>query len=113
MPRLGVTSHDQGLDGPASVAEISVYLEIDVQGVGNTLRKSGFGAAYRARVSCLGLGRMIGRTHVISFVLRPRCCLVLFVGALPPIGPDFPDSKKNHCSKLNIFANLSTGFRAK
>lgn len=45
--------HNQGFDGTAPVAEISLNLKIDMQGVRLNLCKNGFGAAYRARVSWL------------------------------------------------------------
>jgi len=38
-------SGDQGFDGAAPVAEISVNLKIDTQRVGLNLRENGFGAA--------------------------------------------------------------------
>jgi hypothetical protein len=55
LPRFGVSSHDQGFDRPAPVTQISVYLEVDMNGVGHALCKSGFRAAYWARVSGLRL----------------------------------------------------------
>jgi hypothetical protein len=45
--------HNQGFDGTAPVAEISLNLKIDMQRVGLNLCKNGFGAAYRAGVSWL------------------------------------------------------------
>jgi hypothetical protein len=42
--------HDQGFDGAAPVAEISMNLEVDVQRMGFNLCKSGLGTANRTRV---------------------------------------------------------------
>jgi hypothetical protein len=70
------TKHDQGFDGPAQVTKVSVNLKIDVKRVRLNFRKSGLGAAYRARVSRLEHERSISKTHVLS--LRPtlvRCGL--------------------------------------
>jgi hypothetical protein len=42
--------NDQGFDRAAQVAEVSVNLKVDVEGMGLNLRKSGLGAAYWTRV---------------------------------------------------------------
>src|ERR1700682_4939367 len=70
------TKHDQGFDGPAQVTKVSVNLKIDVKRVRLNFRKSGLGAANRARVPRLEHERSISKTHVLS--LRPtlvRCGL--------------------------------------
>jgi hypothetical protein len=60
------TKHDQGFDGSALFAEVAVNLEIDVQRMGLDLRKSGFYAANRTRVSRLELQCCVLVTHVLS-----------------------------------------------
>ena len=57
--------HNQGFDGTAPVAEISLNLKIDMHRVGLNLCKNGFGAAYRARVSWLEHERRILKAHVL------------------------------------------------
>jgi hypothetical protein len=53
LSKAGRTKHHQGFDRPASFAEITVNLEIDVQRMRLDFCKSGFDAANRAWVSRL------------------------------------------------------------
>jgi hypothetical protein len=66
LSKAGRTKHHQGFDRPASFAEITVDLEIDVQRMRLDFCKSGFDAANRAWVSRLECQFCILDAHVLS-----------------------------------------------
>jgi hypothetical protein len=59
--------HNQGFDGTASVAEMSVNLKIGVQRVGSISARNGFDLGYRARVSWFEHERRILKRTCFSF----------------------------------------------